>query len=185
MDALELLHKRVSAPVLMEPGPNAEQLDSMLLAAQRAPDHGELKPWRFMLVEGEARHALGDLYVKAGKAANTMIDDEKVAKLQKMPLRAPAILVAIAVTQEHPKVPEVEQIITAGCAAQGVIQAAYAMGLGAMWRTGEMAFDPTVKAGLGLQSHEHIVGFIYLGTTKRFREADLSLDPEKLSVWGA
>jgi nitroreductase len=185
MDALELLHKRVSAPVLMEPAPTAEQLDTMLLAAQRAPDHGELKPWRFILIDGDARHALGELYVKAGKAANATIDDEKIAKFKKMPLRAPMILVAIAVTQDHPKVPEVEQVITAGCATQAVIQAAYAMGFGAMWRTGEMAFDPIVKAGLGLQAHEQIVGFIYLGSTKCFRSVEAVPTREMLTVWGA
>jgi nitroreductase len=183
MDAIEMLQNRVSAPVLMEPAPTPEQLQEMLKAARRAPDHGNLLPWRFMIIEGEARNALAQLYLKAGKASNPELPEDKAEKLLKMPLRAPTILVAIASVQEHPKVPDVEQVITAGCAAQAAIQAAYAMGLGAMWRTGEMAFNDVVKAGLGLTANEQIIGFIYLGSVKRFRTLEAESVEGLMTHW--
>ncbi len=183
MDAIELLHNRVSAPTLLAPAPTSEQLDIMFRAALRSPDHAGLKPWRFLIVEGDAREALGELYVKAAKVQDSDLPEAKEAKLRKMPQRAPMIVVASACIQEHPKVPEVEQVITAGCAAHNLIQAAYAQGIGAMWRTGDMIFDPVVKAGLGLQPHEQIIGFIYLGTTRCFKAVPASSWQEQVSHW--
>ncbi|SIS81664.1 nitroreductase family protein [Neptunomonas antarctica] len=183
MNAIEMLHNRVSAPVLMAPAPSPEQLDVMFRAALRAPDHAGLRPWRFLVIEGEAREHLGDLFVKAMRAKELELTDESAGKLRKKPLRAPMIIVAVAKIQQHPKVPEIEQVITAGCATQALLQGAYAQGLGAMWRTGEMTFDPVVKAGLGLQAHEQVVGFIYLGTTKRMRQiSDSKLESDLESI---
>jgi nitroreductase len=183
MNAIEMLHKRVSAPVLMAPAPSKEQLDVMFRAALRAPDHDGLRPWRFLVIDGEAREHLGDLFVKAMRAKESELTDEKAEKLRKKPLRAPMIVVAVAKIQQHTKVPEIEQIITAGCATHALLQGAYAQGLGAMWRTGEMTFDPIVKAGLGLQAHEQLIGFIYLGTTKRMRNVAASDLEGVVSDW--
>lgn len=183
MDAIEMLHNRVSVPVLLDPAPTQEQLDIMFRAAIRAPDHGGLMPWRFLVVKGDARMQLGDLFVKAIRAKGNDLAEDKAVKLQKKPLRAPMIIVAIAKTQAHLKVPEVEQIITAGCAAHGLLLAAYAQGLGAMWRSGEMAFDPVVKAGLGLQAHEQIIGFLYVGAAKRMRAVSQEITEGMVSDW--
>ena len=79
------------------------------------------------------------------------------------------IITVVAKITEHPKVPEIEQIISAGCAAHALELAAFAQGLGAMWRSGGMMFDPSVKASLGLAEHEQIVGFLYLGTATKIR----------------
>ncbi len=185
MNAIDLLHKRVSAPVLLEPAPTSEQLEVMFRAALRAPDHGALSPWRCLVIEGEAREKLGDVFVKAMAAKEGELADDKRLKLTKMPLRAPTIVVVIASPQEHPKVPESEQVLTAGCAAHAMTLAAYAQGLGAIWRTGELAFDTTVKCELGLEIHEHLVGFIYLGTPMKFRElADVEYQ-HKVKKWGS
>ena len=183
MDAIEMLSNRVSVPVLLEPAPTKEQLEVMFKAALRSPDHAALRPWRFLLIEGEAREQLGELFVKAVRFKDDDLADDKAAKLQKKPLRAPMIIVAVAKTQSHIKVPEVEQIITAGCAAHSLLLAAYAQGLGAMWRTGEMAYDPVVKAGLGLQAHEQVIGFLYVGTAKRMREVSAASIDEVVSDW--
>ncbi|MGY8872953.1 MAG: nitroreductase family protein [Pseudomonadales bacterium] len=183
MDAIELLHNRVSAPVLFEPAPSKEQLDVMFNAALRAPDHAGLQPWRFLVIEGDARNDLGELFVKAIRAKGNDLAEDKAAKLQKKPMRAPMIIVAIANIQQHLKVPEVEQVITAGCATHSLVLAAYAQGLGAMWRTGEMAFDPVVKAGLGLQAHEQVIGFLYMGTAKRMREVSQNNVEHVFSTW--
>lgn len=171
MDALDLLHNRVSCPALIEPGPTKQQLDSIYQAALRAPDHGAIRPWRFLTVAGDARQKLGDLYLKAALIENPQLSPERQDKIRKMPLRAPTVIVVIAAVSEHPKVPMVEQEISAGCAAQNIILAAHAQGLGAMWRTGDMAYLSTVKSGLGLTEEESIIGYIYLGTAKKMRKA--------------
>ncbi|MEV1746329.1 nitroreductase family protein [Pseudomonas aeruginosa] len=164
MEALDALLTRVSHARLSDPAPSPEQLDRLFRVALRAPDHGQLRPWRFILVEGEGRRALGDLYARALASRQPDAAEEALAKARNMPLRAPLLVVAVACLQDHPKVPHGEQLLAAGCAAHGLVLGAYAQGLGAMWRTGEMATDPVVHAGLGLGEQERIIGFVYLGT---------------------
>lgn len=185
MQALDLLLNRTSSPMLTGEAPSDVQLELMLKAALRAPDHGSLRPYRFIRIQGEGLKALGELYVKAGLAEDSDLPEAQINKLRQMPLRAPMILVAVAVTQEHPKVPVSEQVITAGCAAHAVVQAAFAQGIGAMWRSGAMAFNGRVAEGLGLASHEQIIGFIYLGQTVKAKPVPES-DPAGLMVdWPA
>ncbi|KEA64002.1 Nitroreductase family protein [Marinobacterium lacunae] len=183
MDALELLLNRTSCPALQAPAPTDEQLEVMMKAASRAPDHGSLTPYRFLRVQDEGLSKLGELFLSASQTEAGELSDAQSTKLLNMPKRAPMILVAIACTQEHPKVPVSEQVITAGCAAHSVVQAASALGLGAMWRSGDMAFNPEVAKGLGLADNEQIIGFIYLGQAlkeKTVPEADTS---RLLSDW--
>ncbi|MCW8884242.1 MAG: nitroreductase [Motiliproteus sp.] len=163
MDAIELLLNRVSTPNLSEPGPNPEQLQVIFQSALRAPDHAALRPWRFITVEGGAREALGKVFQQAAKNDDSEIDDAKFNKLGKMALRAPLLIVVVAKLSGHPKVPVVEQQVSAGAAAQNMLLAAFAQGVGAMWRTGEMAYHPEVKKALGLAVEEQIIGYLYLG----------------------
>jgi nitroreductase len=174
MDAIELLTQRTSTPALEAPAPTPKQLQVMFESAARAPDHGLLRPYRFLTIQGNGLDRLGELYLKAALAKGGELDDASRNRFLNMPRRAPMIVVAIAVVQSHPKVPEIEQIITAGCAAQAVVQAAYAQGLGAVWRSGDLMFDPIVEQGLGLLDHEKMVGFIYLGQPMRSREAPVA-----------
>lgn len=164
MEAIEALTQRVSIPKLQEPGPTAEQWQIMLRAAQRAADHGQIRPWRFLTIEGEARVKLGQLFCDSALQDTPDLPETFRQKLKNMPLRAPALLIVIARSQEHPKVPEEEQVIAVGAAAQNVLNAAYALGLGAIWRTGDMAYNRHVHQGLGLAAYEKLVGYIYLGT---------------------
>ncbi|SFT77210.1 NAD(P)H nitroreductase [Pseudomonas marincola] len=167
MDALDALLNRVSAPRLTEPGPTAEQRELMFKAALRAPDHGQLRPWRFLTIEDQAREQLGELFVQALLAGAEVSTQAALDKARAMPLRAPLMIVVIAVVQDHYKVPAQEQVLAAGCAAHAIELAAYAQGVGVVWRTGDMAYNSTVAAGLGLASHEQIVGYLYLGTPER------------------
>ncbi|MBP0048959.1 nitroreductase family protein [Marinobacterium sp. AK62] len=177
MQALDVLTNRVSCPRLEGPAPTAEQLEWMLKAAVRAPDHGALKPWRFVITQGEGLERLGQLFAEAAEAEDPDIPEARREKCLKMPLRAPMIITVVAVTQDHPKVPVDEQRISAGCAAHAITQAAYALGLGAIWRTGDMAYNPVVERGLGLAEGEEIAGFIYLGQACRNKEVpELDLD---------
>ena len=163
MEALDVLLDRVSVPRLVEPAPDAAQRGIMFSAALRAPDHGQLRPYRFLTVEGEARNQMGELLVQALLASDAHADEKAVDKARNGPLRAPLVVVVIAKLIEH-KVPKSEQLITAGCAAHGVLLAAYAMGVGAVWRTGELSYSAHVAEGMGLAADEEIIGFLYLGT---------------------
>lgn len=164
MKALDALHSRISAPRLSEPAPDQSTLDNIYKAAFRAADHGLLRPWRFLVIRGDSRNQLGELFLKASLEQDPEIPDEKQASIRNKPLRAPLILVSISSLKEHPKVPQFEQDLSAAAASQNMLVAAHAQGVGAMWRTGSMAYHPSVMKGLGLTESEKIIGFLYLGT---------------------
>lgn len=185
MDALDLLLNRVSVTRLADPAPNAAQLDVILRAALRAPDHGQLRPWRFLTVQGDARERLGALFAEALRLRQPELPDDALAKPRKMPLRAPMVLVVIARVLPHPKIPESEQVLAVACAAHGVLLAAHAQGLGAVWRTGEFAYDPYVAQQLGLADNEQVLGFIYVGTPDGNPRTPPELDPRDfVRPWG-
>lgn len=167
MDALTALHTRNSVNLLTEPGPSRNQLDNIVMAGLRACDHKSLKPWKFLLIEGDARAKFGELMVKAKEANDgCMLAPDFAIKLKNKPFRAPTILVVVASIQEHEKVPEIEQLLSAGAAAQMMMTAAHAQGVGAIWRSGSMMFTDEMHRGLNLDKNDKIVGFIYLGTPK-------------------
>jgi nitroreductase len=136
----------------------------MLGVAMRAPDHARLRPWRFISVAGERREQLGALLRDALLLRDPQADETAQAKAANSPLRGPLVLVVVARISEHPKVPPIEQRLSAGCAAHGLLLAAEALGYAGIWRTGDAAFDRQVMDGLGLTSEEEITGFLYLGT---------------------
>lgn len=164
MDAVKLLLERASAVKLQEPGPSAEELDAILRCALRAPDHGRLRPWRFIVIAGEERARFGALLADALKAREPAATEEMLGRERQKALRAPLIVVVAACVKPNEKIPVVEQIISAGAAAEHIMLAAQALGYGAMWRTGAPAYDARVKEGLGLQERDAIIGIIYIGT---------------------
>lgn len=164
VDAIEALTTRISPAGLVAPAPDARALDRMLRAAVRAPDHGRLRPWRFIVIDGAARDALGGVLSDALRLREPAAPDAALAKERAKPLRAPLIVVVAAKLREHRGVPGVEQIIAAGAAAQNMLVAAHALGFGGFWRTGAAAYDDNVKRALGLRPEDAIVGFLYLGT---------------------
>ena len=163
MDAMTLLLTRESAARLQEPAPSEEALALILKSAVRAPDHGRLRPWRFAIIQGAARERFGDVLAASLKDGQPGATPEMLERERKKPLRAPAIVV-VAAHLSPGKIPEIEQILSAGAAAQNIMLAAHALGYGAMWKTGAPAYDPLVKRALGLDEGDAIVGFIYLGT---------------------
>ena len=164
MQALELLLNRNSHPKLIDPAPAGPALERIYQAALRAPDHAALRPWRFIECSGEGLRRLGEVFVQAELARNPGADVEALNKLRLQPLRAPLVIAVAARIQEHPKVPASEQLLSAGCAAQGLLLAAEAEGYAGIWRSGWLCFDPLVKQELGLEATDELVGFIYLGT---------------------
>lgn len=169
MEALTLLHTRNSASKLTAPAPSGQQLDTMLKAALRVPDHAWLRPWRFLTIEGQALDRLGELFVEAAQvrlatAGAPPMDPLACDKLAAKARRAPLVIVVIAALREHPKVPAVEQLLSAGCAAHSILLAAHAQGFAGIWRTGVNAYDDRINRGLGLSASEQIVGYLYLGS---------------------
>ena len=184
MEALDALLNRVSVPRVSEPAPDAAQRELLFRAALRAPDHGQLRPWRFITVEGAAREQLGELLVAGLLASQPAASAEALAKARAMPLRAPLLVLVIARLQAHAKVPTQEQLLAAGCAAHGVLLAAHAIGVGAVWRTGELAHSPEVANGLGLQADEQLIAMLYLGTPQGELRTPARLDPQDfVSAW--
>ncbi len=184
MEALDLLLNRVSVTRLTDPAPSAAQLDLLFRAALRAPDHGQLRPWRFLTIQGDARERLGRLMAESLRVRQPDAADEAVHKARKMPLRAPLVVVVVASVLPHPKVPDSEQVLAVACAAHGLLLAAHAQGLGAVWRTGEFSYDPYLAKALGLGGNEQLLGFIYLGTPEGNLRTPPELDPQNfVSQW--
>lgn len=162
MDLLTGIATRTSALKLTAPGPSREHIEQILRTGVRAPDHGRLRPWRFVVLEGDARKRLGDgiancLLAKLPTATPEQLDAERSKAL-----RAPTIIVAAARITKG-KIPEIEQIAAVSAAVQNMFLAAHALGYGAMWKTGAAAYDAITKQALGLNADDHIVAFLYLG----------------------
>ena len=140
----------------------------MFRAGLRAPDHGQLHPWRFLIIEGDARHKLGELFAAALRERDAGAAEEALQKARNMPLRAPMLVLVIASVKPHPKVPG---RAAAGCRLRGSWPAARgAWGIGAVWRTGEFSYDPRVLEGLGLTEQERLLGFLgYAGRARTQR----------------
>lgn len=165
-ETLELLAARrsVSAKMLREPGPGREELERMLAIAARVPDHGKLEPWRFVVVAGEARARLGEVIGAAAQADDPAIDAEKLAQQRGLLARAPVVVAVVSRAAPHPKIPEWEQILSAGAVCQNLLIAAAASGYGANWITEWIAFDRRVLDALGLGADERIAGFVHIGS---------------------
>ena len=162
MDALELLVNRRSASRLAEPAPSGEALDNILRAGMRAPDHGGLQPWRFIIVENEGRDRLSQLLEKA--ARDNQMDEKAINKASQAPFRAPMIITVVAHCEINHKVPRWEQIASASCAVMAMQMAAVAQGFNGIWRSGAWTDDPQVREAFGCREQDAIVGFLYLGT---------------------
>lgn len=170
---IDLLLKRNSHARLVDPGPSSAQWQTILQAALRAPDHGHLRPWRFLIVEGDRRAALGEVFLQAA-ALNGVQDEALLAKAEKAPLRAPAILAGLLNHQSHAKISREEQGRAVAAALYGAQLAAESMGFGVIWRTGGYATDPQVVTALGGAPGDEVVGFLYIGT----REGPSKVLPE-------
>ncbi|WP_421861165.1 nitroreductase family protein [Marinobacter salarius] len=159
---MKALLKRSSEPRLEAPAPDPATLENAFACAARAPDHALLRPWRYLIIEGdEALNALGELF--AATCGDGASEKEREKRCKKA-LRAPMVIVGIASYQSHPKVPEIEQSMSAAVGMGYLLLALESAGFGGMWRTGAMAHDPAIKRGLGLQDNEIITGFLYTGS---------------------
>lgn len=164
---LSLLSSRrsVKPDRLLTPGPSAEQLEQILRIASRVPDHKKLAPWRFIVIEGDARAQLGDIIAETCKAEEAEPPSQMRLDLERGRLmRAPTVIAVVSRVVAHRGAPEWEQVLSAGAACQNLCLAANAMGFGTAWITEWIAYNAKVRAALGLAENERIAGFIYIGT---------------------
>ena len=163
MEALEAIHMRQSTGKVQPTPVPRELIENLLAAAAQAPNHYKVRPWRFVVLTGAARARLGEAMAQALQQRNPQAKPEVLEVERKKPLRAP-VLIAVGVDRPgEPKVKEIENICAAAAATQNLLIAAQALGLGAMWRTGDAAREPGVKQFLGLAPDQPLIGFIYVG----------------------
>ncbi len=173
---LSALLNRVSCAKLTQPAPDERAMDIILKAAMRAPDHASLRPYHYLVFQGEsALIKLGELFAKA-QASLPDATENSIARAKQLPLRAPMVIVAVAKVEEHPKVPKVEQIITTSCGLHAMLIALQRLGYGGYWRTGSLTTNKKLKQLLDLNYKDEIVGFLYVGTSSSKQESAKSLD---------
>jgi len=185
MDALAALSTRHSvAPAFLgEPGPSEPTLERILAAGAAAPDHGRLRPWRFIVIRGEARARLGEVFAGALRRREPDAPETALEQERQRPLRAPVVIaLALRLQKDHPKIPAIEQILSTGAAAQGILVAAHAAGFGAKWLTGANAYDDHVRAMLGLGPEDRLAGFLHIGTVEGTPPTVPHADPREVSV---
>lgn len=168
MELLTAIDTRSSAGRLTAPGPTPEHLARILDAAGHAPDHGRLRPWRFIVLDAERREIFSFAAAAAKRARLPAMTEEQFAAEREKLIRSPTIVVVgCAVRRDQTKIPEIEQVVATAAAAQNLFLAACDFGYGVMWKTGAAAYDPAVKATVGLAHDDHIVGIMHLGTRPR------------------
>ena len=163
MDAIDALNSRSSAKTFGDTAPAKEHVTIALQAAVRAPDHGRLRPWRFMLIEADQRRKLGEMLAASALRRVPGLSEGDLQRERDKALRAPLIILVACRIVPGTKIPAIEQLMAAGAAAQNILLALHAQGYVAAWKTGEAAYDTVVKQSLGLAADDHIVGFIYTG----------------------
>ena len=186
MQAIDALTTRYSAKTLQEPAPDQGALRLIFASAVHAPDHGRLRPWRFVVVRGAARARFGELLAQHLQRTHPAANEEALQRERAKALRAPLIIVVAARCSPVVKVPAIEQQLSAGAAAHAMMLAAFALGFNAMWKTGTAAYDATLRQALGLTIGDAIVGFLYIGTQAAPPPAKSAARPwaDLVSYWG-
>lgn len=160
---IETIVSRSSTKKFSDEAVSHGDIEAMLTAAVRAPDHGMLAPWRFIVLQGESRAILGSAMRAALQSRMPEADAEALDREASKAWRSPVLIVVVAELKSHPKVPEVEQLVAVGAAIQNLWLAAQSMGYGAAWKTGSHAYDAGVKNALGLRAEDHVIGFVHVG----------------------
>lgn len=162
---LDLLARRRSAPPLTMtgPGPDANELDTLLALASRIPDHGKLAPWRFIVFEGEARARAGEIFARVFARKHPEAGEPQLDVERKRFQHAPLVIGVVSTAAPHPKIPEWEQTLSAGASCMNLAVAAAAMGYVSAWLTQWVAYDRDVLDALGVGASEKVAGFVHIG----------------------
>ncbi|WP_147178244.1 nitroreductase family protein [Ciceribacter naphthalenivorans] len=167
MKLIDYLAVRRSVPAfqMCEPGPSTAELENMLTLAVRVPDHGKLAPWRFVVYRGAARVEIGEALLKMALEKNPALSDEMIAVERARFTRAPVVIGVISTAGPHAKIPEWEQLMSAGAVCLNLLMAANALGYVSNWLTEWFAYDERAYPLLGVRSGEKVAGFIHIGST--------------------
>lgn len=163
MDVFDAIHNRHSIKKVKPDALPRETIEKLLNAAAQAPNHYKVRPWRFVVLIGEARHRLGEAMSASLRERHPEFPQEAFDKARNTPLQAPVVIAVGVDKPSEAKVLEIENICAAAAATQNLLLAAHALGLGAKWRTGEWARDEKVKEFLGFEGDQHVIGFVYVG----------------------
>ena len=178
------INSRRSMGNLDLPAPTHAQIETAIECAATAPDHKKLRPWRFIVTQGDARHELGNALVAAAQAKAVQegetLSEKDIVKTQAMPLRAPVIITVVTKIQAHKKVPPFEQMLSAGAAVQNLILALKAQGFSTVWRTGLLCNEPAVKSYFNVGPDDYVTAFVYTGTSPKNEPARKPIDIESL-----
>lgn len=179
---LSLLDQRRSTPsrLLGEPGPDDATLRRLIQSALRVPDHGALAPWRIIVIRGPMRQRLGELLAQRSLEKDPTANAAVVEKDRQRFNHAPLVLAVVARVQPGHRIPEQEQLMSAGCVCFSLLLGAQSLGFGAQWLTGWAAYDAVVAQRLGLVEHERIAGFIHIGTASQSIAERPRPDPDEL-----
>lgn len=165
------INSRRSMGNLDAPAPSHAQIETAIECAATAPDHKKLRPWRFIVTQGDARNDLGDALVEAAQAKAARegeeLSEKNIKKTHTMPLRAPVIITVVTKMEAHKKVPPFEQMLSAGAAVQNLILALKAQGFSTVWRTGLLCNEPAVKAYFNVGADDYVTAFVYTGTSPK------------------
>jgi nitroreductase len=169
---------------IQDPGPDAEQIDQLLTAALRVPDHGKLGPWRFILFQGESRSEFGKILSARFKALNPTAPDRLLELESNRFNRAPLVICVVSKIRPGIKIPEWEQQLSAGAASQNILVAANLLGFAAQWLTEWYAYDAEIDQALGLEEHERVAAFVYVGSaSEKPPERDRPTVDQRVSLW--
>lgn len=178
------INSRRSMGNLDKPAPTHAQIETAIECAATAPDHKKLRPWRFIVTQGDARHELGNALVAAAQAKAVQegetLSEKDIVKTQAMPLRAPVIITVVTKIQAHKKVPPFEQMLSAGAAVQNLILALKAQGFSTVWRTGLLCNEAAVKSHFDVGPDDYVTAFVYTGTSPKNEPARKPIDIESL-----
>jgi nitroreductase len=164
-DTIEILKRRrsVPPPMMTGPAPSADELATILTVASRVPDHGKLAPWRFVVFSGRARERASQLALDIRLADKSDLDEAGRTEESRRFLRAPMVVAVVSRAAPHAKIPEWEQVLSAGAVCMNMIVAARALGFSATWLTEWMAYDARFRSAIGLAEYERVAGFIHIG----------------------
>ena len=181
---IDWINSRRSMGNLDAPAPTRAQIQEAIECAATAPDHKKLRPWRFIVTEGDARHELGLALLEAAQAKAVQdgeeLTEKTIKKTRNMPLRAPLIITVVTQMQAHKKVPPFEQMLSTGAAVQNLILALKAQGYSTVWRTGLLCNEPAVKAYFDVGPDDYVTAFVYTGTSPKDEPKRKPIDIEPL-----
>ena len=163
MELFDAIHGRTTVSKVKQDELPRDIIEKLLSAGAQAPNHHKVRPWRFVVLTGDGRKKLGDVMSASFLDRNPGAPTEGLDKIRALPLRAPVVIAVGADKPADARIIEVENISSASAACQNILLAAHALGLGAIWRTGEWARDAKVKEFFGFDADQHIVGLIYIG----------------------